>query len=203
MEKEDYKFEVTNLKISVKLPRAVSLKFVDDRCKLLQPIHKGIFCKKCGKNILTVRYRNFTYILFKKSSKVSPQGINRNQHCNITKIRSESEIPEAIEHLFFLVNQSPTFLNYTTDNYSCTANTNQFIDIVKLYMNETRISCSFNEQVFPALYIYCPRKISEKSEGLCCLLYTTGSAVLVGGKNLEETKEFFNWVVKITQKYTI
>ena len=84
MEKEDYKFEVTNLKISVKLPRAVSLKFVDDRCKLLQPIHTGIFCKKYGINILTVRYKNFTYILFKKSSK----GVTRLQHCNITKIRS-------------------------------------------------------------------------------------------------------------------
>ena len=44
MEKEeDYKFKVTNLKISVKLPQAVSLKFVDDRCKLLQPKHTGIY----------------------------------------------------------------------------------------------------------------------------------------------------------------
>ena len=119
MEKEDYKFEVTNLKISVKLPRAVSLKFVDDRCKLLQPIHTGIYCKKYGKNILTVRYKNFTYILFK-------------QHCNITKIRNGSDIPEAIGHLFFLVNQSPTWVNYTIDNYSCTANTNQEIDVVEL-----------------------------------------------------------------------
>ena len=76
MEKEDYKFKVTNLKISVKLPQAVSLKFVDDRCKLLQPIHTGIYCKKYGKNILTVRYKNFTYILFKKSSK----GVTRLQH---------------------------------------------------------------------------------------------------------------------------
>ena len=199
MEKEDYKFEVTNLKISVKLPRAVILKFVDDRCKLLQPIHTGIFCKKYGKNILTVRYKNFTYILFKKSSK----GITRPQHCNITKIRSGSDIPEAIGHLFFLVNQSPTWVNYTIDNYSCTANTNQSIDIVELYMNEPRISCNYDEQVFPALKIYCPKEISEKSKNLCCLVYRSGSAVLVGGKNLEEIKEFFNLVMKITQKYTI
>ena len=118
MEKEDYKFEVTNLKISVKLPRAVSLKFVDDRCKLLQPIHTDIFCKKCGKNILTVQYRNFTYILFKKSSKVSPQGINRPQHCNITKIRSESDIPEAIGHLFFIFYNMLTWINYDIYSYS-------------------------------------------------------------------------------------
>ena len=199
MEKEDYKFEVTNLKISVKLPRAVGLKFVDDRCKLLQPIHTGIFCKRSGKNILTVRYKNFTYILFKKSSK----GTSRPQHCNITKIRSESDIPEAIGHLFFLVNQSPTWVNYTIDNYSCTANTNQSIDVVALYMNESTISCTYDQQFFPALKIYCPKEISEKSKNLCCLVYRSGSAVLVGGKNLEEIKEFFNLVMKITQKYPI
>ena len=197
MEKEDYKFEVTNLKISVKLPRAVSLKFVDDRCKLLQPIHTGIFCKKYGKNILTVRYKNFTYILFKKSSK----GITHPQHCNITKIRSGSDIPEAIGHLFFLVNQSPTWVNYTIDNYSCTANTNQPIDIVELYMNEPRISCNYNEQIFLALKIYCPNEISEKN--LCSLVYKSGSVILVGGNNLDEIKKIFNWVLKITQKYTI
>ena len=197
MEKEDYKFEVTNLKISVKLHRAVILKFVDDRCKLLQPIHTGIFCKKYGKNILTVRYKNFTYILFKKSSK----GITHPQHCNITKIRSGSDIPEAIGHLFFLVNQSPTWVNYTIDNYSCTANTNQSIDIVELYMNEPRISCNYNDQIFPALRIYCPNEISEKN--LCSLVYKSGKLILVGGNNLDEIKEFFNWVLKFTRKYTV
>ena len=203
MGKEDYKFEVTNVKISVKLPREVSLKFVEDRCKLLQPTNTDIYCSKWKENILTVRYSNFTYILFKKSSNVSPEGIIPPQHCNITKIRSKSDIPEAIEHLFFLVNQSPTFLNYTIDNYSCLAHTNQLIDIVELYMNEPRISCNYDEQVFPALKIYCPKEISEKSKNLCCLVYRSGSAVLVGGKNLEEIKEFFNLVMKITQKYTI
>ena len=201
MEKEDYKFKVTNIKISVKLLQSVGLKFVEDRCRLLQPIHRNISWKKCGNNILTLRYNNFTYILFKKSSKLRNVAscFDRPQHCNITKIKSESDIPEAIGHLFFLVNQTPTWLNYTIDNYSCLANTNQLIDIVELYMNELRISCDYNEQLLPALKIYCPIEISERN--LTALVYKSGSVIFVGGNNLNEVKEFFNWVLKITQKY--
>ena len=199
MEKEDYKFKVTNLKISVKLPREVSLKFVDDRCKLLYPIHKDIICKQSTPNILTVRYRDFTYILFKRSSEKNHQGIIPLQHCNITKIRSESEIPEAIGHLFVIINQPPIWLNYTIDNYSCLANTNQLIDIVGLFMNEPKIPCDYNVEKFPGLKIYSPKEISERN--LTSLVFKSGSVILVGGNNLNEINEFFNWVLKITRKY--
>ena len=199
MEKEDYKFKVTNLKISVKLPREVSLKFVDDRCKLLYPIHKDIICKQSTPNILTVRYRDFTYILFKRSSEKNHQGIIPLQHCNITKIRSESEIPEAIGYLFVILNQPPIWLNYTIDNYSCLAHTNQFIDIVGLFMNEPKIPCDYNVEKFPGLKIYSPKEISERN--LTSLVFKSGSVILVGGNNLNEINEFFNWVLKITRKY--
>ena len=201
MEIEDYKFEITNVKISVKLPRAVSLEFVDDRCKLLQPTTTSIYCKR-RENILTVRYNNFTYVLFKKSSKVPPEGVILSQHCNITKLKSDSDITKAIEDLFFLVDQSPTILNYSTDNYSCLARCPNKIDICSLYLNE-RIQCKYSKESFPAVIIYCPQEIGKKSKNLCCLLYRSGSAVLVGGKDLEEIKKFFSWVVKKTQKYTI
>jgi len=201
MEKEDYKFKVTNIKISVKLLQPASLNFVEDRCRLLQPIHRNISWRRCGNNILTLRYNNFTYILFKKSSKLADVAscFDRPQHCNITKIKSESDIPEAIGHLFFLVNQTPTWLDYTIDNYSCLANTNQLIDIVELYMNELTVKCDYNEQLFPALKIYSPKEISERN--LTSLVYKSGSVIFVGGNNLDEVKEFFNWVLKITQKY--
>ena len=201
MEKEDYKFKVTNIKISVKLLQPASLNCVEDRCRLLQPIHRNISWRRCGNNILTLRYNNFTYILFKKSSKLADVAscFDRPQHCNITKIKSESDIPEAIGHLFFLVNQTPTWLDYTIDNYSCLANTNQLIDIVEIYMNELTVRCDYNEQLFPALKIYSPKEISERN--LTSLVYKSGSVILVGGNNLDEVKEFFNWVLKITQKY--
>ena len=125
MEKEDYQFEVTNLKISVKLPQEVSLEFVDARCKILYPIHRDIICKRgANKNILSVRYRNFSYVLFKRRSKRNREGIIPPQHCNITKISCKSDIRDAIGYLFVIVNQPPVWLNYTIDNYSCTANIN-------------------------------------------------------------------------------
>ena len=196
MEKEDYKFKVTNLKISVKLLQSVSLKFVEDRCKLLQPIHKNIAWRRYGNNFMTLRYKTFTYTLFKKSSKKDLP-----QHCNITRIRSEPDIPEAIGHLFFLVNQSPVWLDYTIDNISCSANTNQEIDIVGIYMNELKIACDYNPLIFPALKIYCPKRLIEKSKKICSLVYRSGSVILVGGRCLNEIKEFFYWVLKITREY--
>ena len=202
MEIKDYKFKITNVKISVKLPRAVSLDFVEDRCKLLQPTATNVYCSRKVKNILTVRYNNFTYVLFKRSSKVPPKGIIPQQHCNITKLKSDSDITKAIESLFFIVDQYPTVLNYKIDNYSCSVDTYQSIDISELYLNERGILCKFDEEGFPAVTIYCPKEIKKESKNLCCLLYRTGRAVLVGGKNLQEIEEFINWVIKIARKYT-
>ena len=196
MEKEDYKFKVTNLKISVKLLQSVSLKFVEDRCKLLQPIHKNIAWRRYGNNFMTLRYKTFTYTLFKKSSKKDLP-----QHCNITKIRSKPDIPEAIGHLFFLVNQPPVWLDYTIDNISCSAKTNQEVDVVGIYVNELKIACDYNPLIFPALKIYCPKRLIEKSKKICSLVYRSGSVILVGGRCLNEIKEFFYWVLKITREY--
>ena len=123
MEIKDYKFEITNLKISVKLPQAVSLEFVEDRCRSLQSTVKNIYCSRKKTNILTIRYNNFTYILFKRSSKFPPEGITPSQHCNITKLKSDTDITKAIEYLFFLVDQPPTVLDYSIDNYSCIVDT--------------------------------------------------------------------------------
>ena len=200
MEKEDYQFEVTNLKISVKLPREVSLEFVEARCKLLYPIHRDIICKRgANKNILSVRYRSFSYVLFKRRSKRNREGIIPPQHCNITKISCKSDIRDAIGYLFVIVNQPPVWLNYTIDNYSCTANTNQLIDIVKLYINEPKIPCHYDGEKFPGLKIYSPKEISNRN--LTSLVFKSGSVILVGGNNLDEYKKFFNWVLKIIQKY--
>ena len=196
MEKEDYKFKVTNLKISVKLLQSASLKFVEDRCKLLQPIHKNITWKRCGNNYLVLRYKKFTYTLFKKSSKKDLP-----QHCNITKIRSKPDIPEAIGHLFFLVNQPPVWLDYTIDNISCSAKTNQEVDVVGIYVNELKIACDYNPLIFPALKIYCPKLLIQKSKKICSLVYRSGSVILVGGRCLQEVKKFFYWVLKITREY--
>ena len=196
MEKEDYKFKATNFKISVKLLQSTSLKFVEDRCKLLQPIHKNITWRRCGNNFMTLRYKKFTYTLFKKGVKKG-----RPQHCNITRIKSKEDIPDAIGHLFVIVNQPPVWLDYEIDNISCSANANQEIDIAEIYMNELETACVYNPLVFPALRIYCPKRLIEKSKKICSLVYRSGSIILVGGRCLQEIKNFFLWLLKITRKY--
>ena len=105
MEIKDWKLEVTNIKISVKLPFSVSLSFVEDRIKSLQSTVFNINCSRKNSNILTIRYNNFTYILFKSSSKVPLGEIISFQHCNITKIKAGVDIPKAIQSLFFVVDQ--------------------------------------------------------------------------------------------------
>ena len=199
---KDCLLEVTNIKISVNLPFIVSLEFVEDRCKSLQPINTNIFCSRKKQNILTIRYNNFTYILFKSSSKF-PLGSTSSQHCNITKLKSYSDILKAIEYLFYLVDEPPVVLNYSIDNYSCCGNIFKKVDITSLYINQTEIACNYNEENFPAVTIYCPQELKEVSRNLCCLVYRTGCVVLVGGKKLEEIEEFFSWVIDIVEPYTL
>ena len=68
-------------------------------------------------------------------------------------------------------------------------------------MNETTILCKHNEEGFPAVMIYCTQEIKRESKNLYCLVYRSGKAVLVGGKYLQEIKEFLTWVIKIVQRY--
>ena len=191
-----YMFTVTNIKISVKIPQLVELDFVEERCKKLSQ-DRIIFCSRKRANILTVRYNNFTYILFKGSSKPYPDGSIAPQHCNITKLKSQEDIVKAIPLLFFLVDQPPAFMNYTIDNYSCCADIFDSVDIESFFIKENNISCNYSEENFPALSIYSPLG----KDNLCCYLYRSGKFVFVGGKNLSDTKEFFLWIVEKIQPY--
>ena len=177
MEIKDWKLEVTNIKISVKLPFSVSLSFVEDRIKSLQSTVFNINCSRKNSNILTIRYNNFTYILFKSSSKVPLGEIISFQHCNITKIKAGVDIPKAIQSLFFVVDQPEILLDYSIDNYSCCGDIFKKIDIESLFVHELQIVCDYNEENFPALTIYCPPELKDLSKNLCCLVYRSGRLV--------------------------
>lgn len=188
---------VTNIKISVKLPIQVCLEFVEERCQQLSK-SRIIFCSRKKKNILTIRYNNFTYILFKRSSKNPTVP----QHCNITKLKTEEDILQAIELLFFIVDKSPTLLDYTIDNYSCCGNIFGAVDIEKFYVQEQNIACSYNEENFPAITVYCPQDlISSQSLNQCSHIYRSGRLVIVGGKSLNDVKSFFSYIIEILSPY--
>ena len=107
-----YDFNVTNIKVSVKLPKAVSLDFVVDRCS---KIEKPMYCRKATNNIVTFKYNNFTFVLFKSSLTRLADGSIKPQHCNITKCRTTTDILSAIQDLLFIVQQPQILLNYTID----------------------------------------------------------------------------------------
>ena len=199
METSACKFQVTNIKISVKLPKSVDLDFVDARCKELSK-NTTIYCSRKRVNIMTIRYNNYTYVLFKRSSKVACDGEMIKQHCNITKLKTHEDILKAIQDLFFLINQPCTLLEYTIDNYSCCADIFNFIDIERFFMLEQDVNCTYNEENFPALYVRCPREITS-APNQCCHIYRSGRIIFVGGKKLTEVKKFFEWIVEKTKPY--
>ena len=197
MKIKDCELVVTNIKISVKLPNTVCLESVEERCKQLST-STIIYCSRKKKNILTIRYNNFTYILFKRSSKIS----SNLQHCNITKLKTEEDILKAIDLLFFIINQPQTFLDYTIDNFSCCGNIFRPIDIERFYTQEHDIPCSYNEENFPAVTVYCPSYLTLSSSfNQCSHIYRSGRLVLVGGKSLPDVKEFFSYIIEILTPY--
>ena len=93
----DYSLNVVNIKASVKLPNPVDLVFVANRCLEIGKNTTDIYCSKKTNNILSIRYKKHTFVLFKRSS------VNNSQHCNITKCKTEQDITNAIQDLLYLV----------------------------------------------------------------------------------------------------
>ena len=113
--------EVTNIKASFKLDTPVELEYVKDRCRQLEG-KLGIVWYHTNPNILTIRFSGHTFILFKRSSRTE-----RAQHCNITRCRCCCDIVLGIQNFLFLIDQPPKIIDYTIDNYSCSANLGQVI----------------------------------------------------------------------------
>ena len=199
MEIKDYEFKVSNIKASVKLPQRIPLDVIEERCKYLSDFHKIYYSRKIS-NILSVRYNNSTFVLFKGSSKRSSDGSYPPQHCNITKLRNQEEITQAIEDFCFLIDQPSTFLTYKIDNYSCVANIFKIIDIAEFYKREISVNCTFTEGNFSCVTVYCPKDLTS-SPRQCCHVYRTGYFVLVGAKELSEAKKFFFWIIERVKPY--
>ena len=120
MENISYDFAVTNIKASIKLPQEVSLDFAIERCRELGQ-NNNLYYRRKKANILTIRYNNSTFVLFKRGTRKTEDGNFPQQHCNVTRCRTLEELSTAIADLFYLLKLPPTFSNYTIDNFSCLA----------------------------------------------------------------------------------
>ena len=181
-----YNFRVTNIKSSVTLPNPVCIDAVVERCNKLQK-STSLYCKKKTKNIVTIRYNNSTFVLFKSSSKKLEDGTIKPNHCNITKCRNQEDIFSSIQDLLFLVQQPPQLLDFKIDNYSCIARINNIINIRELFLNEIELLCSYQEGPFPSVSVKCPLHLTT-APNLVCSIYRTGFITLVGGKVLLEVQ---------------
>ena len=188
--------EVTNIKASFKLDTPVKLEYVKDRCKQLEG-KLGIVWYHTNPNILTIRFSGQTFILFKRSSRTE-----RAQHCNITRCQCRCDIVLGIQNFLFLIDQPPKIIDYTIDNYSCSANLGQVIPLALVYSNSRSQYYIYQPERLSALEIRCPPFISEgRKDSLCCLLYHSGKCSIVGGNNLSEIQAFFDWIKSsITEK---
>lgn len=160
----DYK--ITNVKLSVKC-KNISLDSVFDFC-LQQNIPFTKF------NNFLVLKSNYTYIIFKKSTKNIHHG---EYHINITKIPSFEKISDCME---FLKRLSPAIklLSLKVDNISVSYNLNCFVDIIKL-QSSAKGDCdiTYNKETFPGLFLKF-----KKGYGTAIVFYT-GKCVLLGSKN--------------------
>ena len=181
------KIIVNNIKASFKIDTPVEFEFVKSRCVQL-PKLLGIECYQRQANILTIRFNQRTFILFKRSA-------NLTQHCNITRCLSEEDIQKGIQDFLFLINQPPKIIEFIIDNYSCSADLECQIPLESIYLEEPSGYYRFNPERFPALEIRCPDFIGSETKGnLCCLLYRSGKCVIVGGRDLCEIGQFYEWI---------
>ena len=196
-----YNFKVTNIKFSVTLPRPVCLDSVIERCSKLQT-STSLYCSRKTKNIITIRYNNFTYVPFKSSSRKLEDGSVKPNHCNIMKCRTQTDILTAIQDILFLVHEPPQLLDYKIDNYSCIAHIHRIIDTRSLFLRETELQCSYQEGPFPSVSVRCPTHLTSAPNQVCNI-YRTGYITLVGGKVLTEVESFFVWLLKFIEPHVV
>ena len=97
--------------------------------------------------------------------------------------------------MLFVIDQPPKLIKFVIDNYSCRADFGCEIPLQSIYTEQPSIYYRYNPERFSALEIRCPDFISATRSGsLCCLLYRSGKCVIVGGCDLDEIEEFFEWI---------
>lgn len=156
---------VKNFKISVKLGKLPSLRVV---CNLLSD--RGFNCKV---------HSNFVIAREKYVNTVFTSG-----HVNITGIKNIDNIADSVSCICKGFDLDEALYQSKVDNISATACTVHKLNLHKIYnqalkkhlTNSETYSFRLNLEVFPALYY--------KSLACTCIIFATGSIIIVGCKNL-------------------
>ena len=166
-------FKVANIKISVKIS---TINYQDIINKVeFQNHNKNL-------NFITF-FLKFTYTFFKPNSKGEI-------HCNITKIRTFTEINCAINLLSSLF-PSADLRNLKIDNITSSARCDKKQNLHDLFFKlSPQYDLKYNLQKFPAVFI----KVPIDNVILTVFIFSSGKVICVGAKSEHQVKLVSIWV---------
>lgn len=154
-------FKITNIKVSVKI-QSVCLGTVQSNLKSGKIEHKNYG------NFLVIKHK-YTYIVFKK-------GKQKNNHINITNIKTFEAIPLALFELQQLVkNIRIEEKTLTIDNITASIDIEKPVDLIltsKILEKNSKVS--YNTEKFPGLF-------AKYSIGTL-IIFHTGKCIIIGAK---------------------
>ena len=163
-------YQIANVKVSLKTSPLV----LDTVYKNL--ITQSIVCKQYN-NFLVVKSK-FTYIIFKTNKKFE-------NHINITKIPSVSNIFEAILLIKLLTNCEVA--HQQIDNIIATTKHQSKLCLKDIIEKKTFKSIKYNNEKFPGLFL----KFKEGT----AILFHSGKIVIVGCKSIETLECLLSTIV--------
>lgn len=161
-------YEITNYKVSLK----TSLLFLDIVTKVLNS--QSISVKRYN-NFISFHHR-FTFIVFKHS-------VSLENHINITKIKTQEAIQEALLLFCDLIKCSVS--SFKIDNIIATTKLNKTLDLKKFSnINADTFKIKYNSEKFPGLF--CKFTLGT------LIFFHSGKIVIVGCKSIEDIE----WLIK-------
>lgn len=178
-------FAVNNVKISCKINQ-ISLEKIKSNC-LQEGISFQTYC-----NFIVFRSKGFTFTIFKpKIKQDSLKDCKKIQHVNITKCLLHT-ISDALKALSEIVSCNPSSLDYSIDTITASGHLNYKLKlgcILKNKINSEKMI--WNPEKFPGLFI-------SRERGVKAILFSSGSFVIIGCKNLKHIEKTKEWMTQKT-----
>ena len=188
--KSDY-IRISNVKLSTKIPDTC-IETLENKC-----LENGFQHKVYG-NFIVLKVPSvtngdnlYTYTVFKKSLLKQCDVASPTQHVNITKVLLNN-LDDALQTLAsILLCKKADVCNYKIDNLTATCSLGRKFDIQNfLERNPSLPKVTFNPEKFPGCFLSFNKKKA--------VLFRSGVINILACKSLEEIKEVFSWISKIT-----
>ena len=166
--------QIVNINLSLKID-SISFEDVIEQTLHLQNNRKLNFI---------VIFQTYTYTIFK------PNGLTGLLHCNVTKVKSMSDISLAVEE-FFTFFPTAELKCIAIDNITATTifDTKKNLDLLFTDLSP-KYSIKYNIQKFPAIFIRYP----VEHIYVTVFIFSSGKVICVGGKCLKRLNIVSHWL---------